>query len=163
LTTGLWAVEKICTVGEAAAQDDKWPILKGACDKLAPYFALRNLGIGSTVHAEMLQAAEDTDIPKPPNAYTANQYEDVVGLYLRTAYIAKHFPHITTHYFLDADAGSHYDPRCFNLDKLYADIAETMKHPAGCIYGVEPSYGKNRGKDKVWWDDSICGKRPSAK
>jgi hypothetical protein len=173
MTTGLWAVENLCNLGVQAAQypkteDDKTidrrPAFKNACDKLKPYFAQRNARVGSTVHVEMLQQKADEDIPKyekkdktkTPDAYTADQYRNVVGLYLRTADIAGKFPSITTHFFLDGRLHGHYDPRCFDLDRLYGEIAATIGHPAGCMYGVEPSYGTERGKDKVWWTFKAC-------
>jgi hypothetical protein len=170
LTAGLWAVEKICNQGVSAAQYDpdnqidKREIFKNACDKLKPYFAKRNEGTGSTVHVEMLQQASDKglpeydkkDKPKLLYAYTADQYKNVVGLYLRTAYIAGYFPRITTHFYLDAGVYGHHDPRCFNLHYLYREIAKELGHPSGCTYGEEPSYGINYGKDKVWWTKEAC-------
>jgi hypothetical protein len=181
MTTGLWAVENLCSQGVDAAQYsekpktiDKRAVFNNACDKLKPYFAQRNERIGSTVHVEMLQQKEDKDMPKykempknedkdapdRPPAYTADQYENVVGLYLRTAQIAGHFPNITTHFFLDGKLGGHRDPRCFDLDRLYREIAATIRHPAGCTYGVKPSYGTEWGKHNIWWTESDCHCKP---
>jgi hypothetical protein len=159
-TTGLWAVENLCNLGVSTATN--------ACDKLKPYFAQRNARVDSTVHVEMLQQEEDEDIPKfkdenaptRPPAYTAEQYENVVGLYLRTADIAGKFPKITTHFFLDGLLHGHYDPRCFDLDRLYGEIAATIGHPTGCTYGVKPSYGTESGKNNIWWTESACHCKP---
>jgi hypothetical protein len=176
MTTGLWAVENLCNQGVDAAQYDPDPdkhidkrsVFKNACDKLKPYFEQRNKRIGSTVHVEMLQQEgdedmptyKDKDAPDRPTAYTADQYLNIVGLYLRTADIAGYFPKITTHFFLDGKLRGHHDPRCFDLDRLYREIAATIRHPAGCTYGVAPSYGTKSGTDNIWWTESACHCKP---
>jgi N-acetyl-anhydromuramyl-L-alanine amidase AmpD len=156
-TAGGWAIEEICkNVGApgwaAAAKPRQEEVLKAACRVLGPYFAERQIRIGSTVNVEILQHAEDTDIPDPP--YTEKQYTDVAEIYLRAARVDGRFPFITTHYFLDA--GHHRDPRCFNVDFLYSKIATTIGHPVDCTYGVETSYGTADGTDKVWWTKAAC-------
>jgi hypothetical protein len=90
----------------------------------------------------------------PP--YSDTQYKSVVGLYLRAALAAGRFPQITTHFVEDAFVQGHCDPRCFDLTRLYRDIAAAMGHAAGSMYGVTPSYGLKWGSNTIWWSDKIC-------
>ena len=97
-------------------------------------------------------------MPKPP--YSENQYTNIAGLYLRAARIAGRFPSITTHFAMDAFVQGHCDPRCFDIKNLNGKISATIGHPAGCTYGLIPSYGTKAGTNNLWWHDKICGGSP---
>jgi hypothetical protein len=174
-TTATWSVENICTRynsgdrsvvaagGEAS--------LRSACGTLTNYFNTRNSRVKASVATEIVQAgvrsergnqntcdARNSNIatfPKPP--YSENQYNSTLTVYLRAALSAGKFPQMTTHYALDAfDPEAHCDPRCFNLNKLYASVASTMGHAKGSSYGITPSYGTRLGTNNIWWNDRIC-------
>jgi hypothetical protein len=113
--------------------------------------------------AKTSKGNQNTCDPNNPNIdpldtppYTDRQYVNVINLYLRAALMAGRFPEIITHFAVDAFAGGHCDPRCFNLGKLYELIAASMGHPKGASYGIQPSYGLKSGTNNVWWSDKIC-------
>jgi hypothetical protein len=97
-------------------------------------------------------------MPKPP--YSQNQYTNIAGLYLRAAHIAGRFPSVSTHFVADAFVQGHCDPRCFDIKKLYGEIAGGISHPAGCTYGIIPNFGTKSGTNNIWWNDKICGGSP---
>ncbi|MGH9826574.1 MAG: hypothetical protein ACREDR_25375 [Blastocatellia bacterium] len=104
-------------------------------------------------------------LKNPP--YSENQYESITSLYLRAANVAGQFPAITTHFAVDAFISGHCDPRCFDLDHLYGNIADAVNHERGSIYGIKPSYGRVSKTNNIWWDetgnDRCHGKPPGSK
>lgn len=176
-TSASWAVDEICkkvtptTLGSMAIKG-KEKELSDACTTLAGYFRERNTRIASTVPIEIVQpgvrskkGSQDTCNPNNPNIapladppYSNDQYKNIVLLYLRAALIARIFPTITTHFAVDAFIQGHCDPRCFDLGKLYEQIALALHHGKGSTYGIKPSYGRRWGANTVWWNDKICHK-----
>jgi hypothetical protein len=174
-TTATWAVEAICTRynggDRSIANPSQEDSLRSACGPLTNYFNIRNSRVKSTVAAEILQVGTRSDkgnqntcsasnpniatLPNPP--YSDNQYNSITSMYLRAALAAGKFPQMTTHFALDTfDPEGHCDPRCFNLTKLYNEIASVMGHARGSSYGIVPSYGTRSGTNNIWWDDRIC-------
>jgi hypothetical protein len=174
-TTGAWTVEAVCAklatvpakqLTDTPAAEKK---LQDGCNKLAPYFAARAPRLSSEVNVEILQEkgpagqtispkTKPADIPRfPTPAYTDTQYQGLVTLYLQAALQAGQYPEITTHYWLDRVAGDHWDPRCFDLPRLYALIAAALGHAKGSTYGITPQYGTTRGTSNLWWHDVACG------
>ncbi|MFN9174074.1 MAG: hypothetical protein ACK58N_06035 [Synechocystis sp.] len=95
-------------------------------------------------------------------AYTDSQYEALTQLYLWAAIYAGRFPEIVTHFWLDQGngkvIGTHCDPRGFNLNRLYREIALVLDHPTETQYGAPPQYGRNPDQgDNVWWSEQIMG------
>lgn len=168
-SAGTWAVEDLCTqvakqgVAAVAAAPGREAALEAACTRLAPLFATRTDRIGSTVNVEIVQRrgtdcrATRTAAPLPP--YTDNQYQGVKRLYLRAALEAGVFPEITTHFLVDRGIGDHCDPRCFDVNRLYALIQTALGHRAGSLYGIAPSYG-TAAPHNVWWYARVCGGAP---
>ncbi|HEU0015940.1 MAG TPA: DUF4157 domain-containing protein [Longimicrobium sp.] len=171
-TAGSWAVREICAKAASdgaasVAAKGKETALEAACSRLKPYFAGRKSRVESTTNVEIVQ--NDTTVPcanpealkKPPKlAYTDVQYQGVTLLYLRAALAAGVFPEITTHFWVDSKLKGHCDPRCFNLNRLYDQIAASLGHGKGSSYGVKPSYGKTWGTHNVWWYNPVCGAKP---
>ncbi|HSI75141.1 MAG TPA: hypothetical protein VK957_04585 [Lunatimonas sp.] len=92
----------------------------------------------------------------PLPAYTASQYSNVALLYLQATLQAGRFPRITTHFLVDKTAGSHCDPRCFNLTELYSGISSLLGISATTNFGIVPQYGTGTS-DNLWWSDTVCG------
>jgi hypothetical protein len=174
-TTATWSVESICTRfnsgDRSVANSNQEDALRSACAPLSNYFNIRNTRVKSTIAAEIIQVGarsergnQNTCSASNPNiatlptpAYSDNQYNSTLGLYLRAALAAGKFPQLTTHFALDTfDPEGHCDPRCFNLNKLYNSIASTMGHAQGSSYGITPSYGTRSGPNNIWWDNRIC-------
>jgi hypothetical protein len=175
-TTATWAVEAICTRYQSGdrsvlASSSQADSMDDACGTLTNYFKIRNSRVKSSVAAEIVQVgarsargnqntcdANNSNIATLPNpAYSDNQYNYALGLYLRAALSAGKFPQTTTHFALDTfDPEAHCDPRCFNLTKLYAAISSVMGHAPGSTYGITPSYGTRLGTHNIWWNDRIC-------
>jgi hypothetical protein len=175
-TSATWGVELVVVLARSdlfakiLAVKGKDADLKTAAVDLFPYFTGRDAIISSTVTAEIVQpgvtkAGGDAGFVNScmPNdarvapfrkpSYSDNQYNNVRALYLRAALAAKSYPFITTHKVVDEKYGGHCDPRCFNIGRLYDDIATTVGHNVGpSRYGVEPTYGNKPGTS-VWWDN----------
>lgn len=179
MTTGGWSVGELCKKNDSAgsksvAQPGSEKAMQGACDGLRAYFGQREVRTAYTASVEIVQEGvkskkgnQNTCDPKNPNLkplpnppYSDNQYASVAGLYLRAAHIAGRFPAITTHFVEDAFIQGHCDPRCFDLGRLYREIAALIGHPAGCTYGPVPSYGRTWGTNNIWWDDGVCHGKP---
>lgn len=180
-TSATWTIELICAVAPITAFAlglaglDAFA-LQRECAALAPYWAKRNELIATTNAIEIVQPGvtrkgaaaghknscavnnELNEKFKSPS-YSDNQYNSARDLYLRAALKTRVFPFITTHKVIDREHGDHCDPRCFNLGRLYNDIATMLGHKTGdSLYGVEPTYGRGP-TTSVWWDDgpnSIC-------
>jgi hypothetical protein len=172
-TAGAWAVGDICSKGSAAsAVPGKEKDFEAGCAKLKQYFQERPGRSQSFVTVEIVQVGaksskgnQNTCDPKNPNItpmpnppYSDNQYLNIALLYLRAALTAGSFPEITTHFVVDAFEKGHCDPRCFDLDNLYKQIAILLGHGIGSTYGVKPKYGLSWGTNTIWWDNGICGK-----
>lgn len=181
-TTATGAVARIC---DAAAQLGAAQValpgqdaaLATACARLQPVVDARRVRIADSTNIEIV-ANKGTDCDASAGAtpfagYPAAAYDSVAKIYALAALEAGQFPEITTHYFLDAStpAGStrpvtssqnRCDPRCFNLDLLYAKIATILNHPAGTTYGVSPRYGTNFSTSTIWWPTNVCGPTPGA-
>ncbi len=174
-TTATWSVESICTRfnsgDRSVANPSQEASLSGACAPLSNYFNIRNTRVKSSVAAEIVQvgarsargnqntcSASNPNIATLPNPpYSDNQYGYTLAFYLRSALAAGKFPQVTTHFVLDTfDTEGHCDPRCFNVNKLYKAIANTMGHAQGSSYGITPSYGTRSGTNNIWWDNRIC-------
>jgi hypothetical protein len=112
------------------------------------------------VNVEIVQEQGGTArAPTPLPAYTSDQYDSIVRVYLRAALQAGRWPEITTHFLVDRNIGDHVDPRCFNLGELYRWIQVAMAHAPMSTYGIVPSYGTGPANN-VWWRPSICGGPP---
>ncbi len=178
-TTATWTIESICNSynrgDRSVAIPDREDSLSSACGTLSTYFNVRNSRVRSSVAVEILQVGVDSEqgnqntcdpnngnistLPNP--AYSENQYDRTLTLYLRAALAAGKFPQITTHFALDTFASdAHCDPRCFNLTKLYQKSAAVLGHASGSTYGIKPSYGTQLGPNNIWWDDRICHDAP---
>jgi hypothetical protein len=170
-TTGAWAVSEICkkvrdgTVADLATSPESAAVLIESCKKLQPLFSARESRIASSVNVEIVQivGTERTGAPTRLKDYTENQYQNVMSLYLKSALQVDQFPEITTHYWIDKKKGAddksigdHYDPRCFNLSKLYLMIRTALGHGVGSTYGITPNYEKGK-EQNVWWDETACG------
>jgi hypothetical protein len=181
MTSGAWTVGEICRrvsqAGAAAvAATGQEAALTTACNALSAYFSTRAARVGTTVPVEVVQEpglASTTSgsqnacspsnpnlVPLPVPAYTDDQYRGAVLLYLRAARAAGRFPEVTTHFVVDAFARGHCDPRCFNLQRFYNEVAARLGHGMGSTYGPAPSYGTTWGTNNVWWNDRICGGPP---
>lgn len=144
--------------------------LTAGCAALGTYFTERAARVGTVVPVEIVQESGLKDPkktnscnpallnPLPNPAYTADQYNSLVLLYLRAARIAGRFPEVTTHFLIDVTG--HCDPRCFDLQHFYDAIAAALGHGKGSTYGPKPSYGTKTGTNNVWWDDRVCGSKP---
>jgi Domain of unknown function (DUF4157) len=177
MTSGAWTIGEICSrvsaVGAAtvanAGQD---AALTTACNALASYFTTRAARVGTTVPVEIVQEsglasatgnqnacdpANPNLVPLPVPAYTDDQYRSVSLVYLRAARAAGRFPETTTHFVTDAFVRGHCDPRCFDLQRFYNEIAARLGHGAGSTYGPAPNYGVTWGTHNIWWNDRICG------
>ena len=179
-STALWAVTAICekvkaSSAKAVAAPGKEADLTAGCAGLAVFLATRAQRIASLVTVEIVQESGIKDpnkgknacdpnsknlVPLPSPAYTDDQYQAVVKLYLRAALAAGAFPRITTHFAVDAFVQGHCDPRCFNLSRLYNMIATPLGHVVSSQYGDMPSFGTRYGKDNIWWSDRICAGKP---
>jgi hypothetical protein len=174
-TSSSWTVEEICKSigggdGKGIALAGQETVLLDTCKKLSAYFATRESRIASTVPVEIVQpgvkkGATNKNSCDPSNPdivplatppYSADQYNNIVLLYLRAAITAGNFPEVTTHFAVDGFVEGHCDPRCFDLGHLYDLIAASLGHAKGSTYGIKPSYGRKWGTDNVWWDDTIC-------
>jgi hypothetical protein len=181
-TTATWTIQLISffaqwgLFGFAVAAKGKLNELRAAAAAVDPYFRARNAITGTTNTVEIVQPGasaagqkvdhKNTCSPNNPlnqkfasPSYSDTQYNGVRDLYLRAAVRTNIFPYITTHRAVDAKYGGHCDPRCFNLGRLYDDIATTVGHTKGTSrYGIEPSYGTSAGTS-IWWDEgahSVC-------
>jgi len=170
-TMAQWAVARICDQApKDLAAKGKEGELTASCATLKPVLDARKRRIPSTVNVEIVQlkgcppgkSCDDCHPGENPvalanPAYTDNQYESVKALYLEAALQADVFPHITTHFWVDADVAGHCDPRCFDLTRLYRSLSKDLKHQEGDTYGVDPRYGTNWGVDTIWWNPKVCG------
>jgi hypothetical protein len=175
-STAAWAVGELCARAQSdgvatVAVDKRAADFEAGCKALSTYFRERSARVGSTVGIEIVQVgvksskgnlntcdpANPNVVPMPSPPYSADQYANIAFLYLRAAFIAGRFPEVTTHFVVDAFERGHCDPRCFDLERLYAAIAAVLGHGKGSTYGVKPSYGTRWGSNTVWWDDKICG------
>lgn len=170
-TTAAWSVEKICDqlkkkkAEDLAVSEDKAKDLEAGCRTLGKYLTLREPRLGSTVNVELSKPAGSacnsnekkvTLLPLPP--YTASQYQETALVYLRAALQAEQFPEVTTHFWLDSfDPSGHCDPRCFDLQHFYDEVAVRIGHRNGSLYGIRPNYGTTRGTHNVWWHSTVCG------
>lgn len=170
-TTAAWSVEKICAELKTKKAEDlavskaKAPDLEAGCQALGTYFALREPRLSSTVNVEISKPAGSACnwdekhfklVELPP--YTASQYQQTALVYLQAALQADQFPEVTTHFALDSfDASGHCDPRCFDLQHFYDEVAGKIGHKAGALYGIKPNYGTTRGTHNVWWQNRVCG------
>jgi hypothetical protein len=137
---------------------------------------LRRARLSSTVSIELVQVGQRAGgnpntcdptnrdaLPLPNPAYSEDQYWNTVLMYLRAALQAGRWPEVTTHFVVDAFAGGHCDPRCFDLTRFYATIARVLGplgHAADSFYGVAPSYGMTSGTHTVWWHNPTCHGSP---
>lgn len=185
-SAGTWAVEDICQKVKSLSEAELSAIaatspkdLQDACGALSALFSARKARLATMMNVEIYQIrgsdGSTAKGAKPLPAYTDNQYDNVKQLYIRAALEANLFPETTTHFLIDqkegledkADGtgkksiGDHTDPRCFDLTRLYRDIAGALHHPAGCTYGITPIYGTKKGAN-VWWHAPVCGGPPPA-
>ncbi len=173
-TTAGWAVAEICAraadVGaDAIANPDKAKhaaavkAIESHCGdkKFAAWLQSRNR-IGERTNVEIAQVGGGKPLPNPP--YSEKQYEGVATIYLRAALAAHRWPFVSTHRYEDRDIpGGHDDPRCFNVHKLYGQIAKRMIHPPATIYGLEPKYGgASDSSANVSWTKTMCHADPPA-
>jgi hypothetical protein len=179
MTSGAWTVGQICSQATSAgAASVANPGAANAtaittnCGTLAPYFTARAQRVGRIVPVEIVQQAglasttsgsQDSCNPANPNLvplpnppYTNDQYANLVLLYLRAARAAGRFPETTTHFVVDAFQRGHCDPRCFDLQRFYNEIAAALGHGRGSTYGPVPNYGTTWGTNNIWWNDRIC-------
>src|SRR2546423_13292351 len=139
---------------------------------MKPVMDARKARIPDTTNLEIIaDRGTDCDLSstaQPFTPYVPAAYDAVAKLYVLAALEAGQYPEITTHYFLDSmtPAGSpgrvtksqnRCDPRCFDLDLLYAKIAAPLHHPKGTTYGITPNYGAKWGVSNVWWPQNGCG------
>jgi Domain of unknown function (DUF4157) len=163
-STGMWTVNEICNQITASGIQNvvnnpaNTATLQTAYDIMRPFFASRNQRLESTVNVEIVQQrGGDCSVSGPAlPPYTPTQYSNTALLYLQASLQAGRFPQITTHFLVDKNAGSHCDPRCFNLTNLYQSIASLLTFSAGTGFGITPQYGTG-ATDNVWWSDSVCG------
>jgi hypothetical protein len=172
-TTATGAISAVCDDVDKSvpgiAKPGKEKTLADDCAKMKPVFDARKVRIPDTTNLEIIRET-GTDCStgkgaKPFAPYDPKVYEAVAVVYLTAALEAGQFPQITTHYFLDSTATksqNRCDPRCFDLDRLYAEIAHRLGHPAGTTYGVPPLYGTKWGMSTVWWHTPVCGAVPGA-
>lgn len=162
-SAGAWAVEDICNAAPVPAAGATPTAQQTACQSLATLFNTRSSRIGTTTNVEIVQERGSDCRTTPPltplPAYTTDQYNNVMQVYLRASLEARFFPSITTHLALDRGVGDHCDPRCFNLSRLYTLIASALSHPTGCTYGDAPVYGTTSASN-VWWNNTVCGGAP---
>lgn len=148
-TTATWALEGLVEAGHATGLPEA-AVLKD-------YFEQRNTRVEQTVNVEIGQRAGNCSTSDVVPAYDDFIYEQVADLYLHSALVAGVFPSVDTHFWTDRVHRGHCDPRCFDLDRLYDEIAERMGHESGTLYGVEPSYGTRYGETTIWWNEASCG------
>jgi Domain of unknown function (DUF4157) len=169
-TTAAWTIAELCAIGatagvKAVANPGQEKDFTDGCAALKAYFDARDPRLGSMTNVEIL-AEEGSDCrttgkglkPFPP--YDPAVFQGVTSLFLQAALQAGSYPEITTHFWVDRTAGDHCDPRCFDLNGLYAVIASTMGHGKGSTYGLKPSYGVTQGVHNVWWLPTVCGGSP---
>ena len=155
MTTATGAVSQICedvAAGGAAkvAVKGQEAALTTACATIKPVLDARKTRIADTTNVEIIASkGSDCDASSsatPFGGYVPAAYDAVAKLYALAALEAGQFPEITTHYFLDSTtppgspgpvtkSQNRCDPRCFDLDRLYAKIAAILNHPAGTTYG----------------------------
>jgi hypothetical protein len=156
-TTALWAVETICT-----------QVTNDTCTRLQPVFEERHRRVTSTVNIEIVQNPGSHCLTKGrlqalPD-YTDYQYRETAKLYLFAALQTGQLPEIVTHFAVDSfllDRGKlpHCDPRGFDLQRLYDEIARVMDYPEGTRFGILPRYGTNpRQGHNIWWDQRVFGR-----
>jgi hypothetical protein len=179
MTTASGAVSQICAIvaaGGAAtvAVKGQETALTAACAVLNPVFNARKTRVAESTNIEIIADKGgdcDESSATPFSGYVPAVYDAVAKLYVLAALEAGQFPEVTTHYFLDSttpagsqgpvtDRQNRCDPRCFNLDLLYAKIAAILNHSAGSTYGIQPTYGTKFGTSNVWWPPKICGGPP---
>jgi hypothetical protein len=179
LSTGNWAVAQICqreksAGAKAIAAKGKDVDLTAGCKIIGPVLEARTQRAASTVSVELVQEgvksgarnqntcdpANPDLLPLPDPPYSNDQYWNTVLMYVRAAIAAGVWPVITTHFVEDAFTTGHCDPRCFDLQRLYDEIAGLVGHTKGSTYGVKPTYGTRSGTDTVWWDNRICHRGP---
>jgi hypothetical protein len=167
--------------------------LKNACQKVDPVLKEYRDRVSASLHVELIQMKgsecfiTDTQVKaynqNAPDsmkikgdrvvslqtwerpAYTPEQYQSLVRLYLQSALQADRFPEITTHYWVDQGTygkiGTHCDPRGLDLMYLYQQISATIGDPLETIYGIEPKYGLHPEKgDNLWWSEAVLGDLP---
>ena len=154
MTTATWAVEQLL--------EDDTSLEFEESERLAEVMRRRRGRMSRRVHAEIGNASDaECNANTFVGSYDEAVYSLLTELYLRAAYSAGHFPAITTHFVTDAAfEDPHCDPRCFDLTRLYREIATAVGDPAGTRYGEVPSYGTQLGTNNVWWNDSACGGPP---
>lgn len=177
MTTASGAVSQICDAVAAAgaakvAVKGQDAALATACASMKQVYDARKTRIADTANVEVIaDKGSDCDVSssaQPFSGYAPAAYDAVAKLYALAALEAGQFPEITTHYFLDSTtpAGSpgpvtkaqnRCDPRCFDLDLLYAKIAAILNHLPGTTYGITPKYGTTFGTSNVWWPTNVCG------
>ena len=176
-TTATWAIREICaevdrSSAATVANGGQESALTSACTDVTPLLTARRQRIGSTVSVELVQqgarrkgnqnTCDPTNpdiLPLPNPPYSSHQYSNTTIMYLRAAVMAGRFPRITTHFEQDSFVRGHCDPRCFDLDQLYSNIAGVLRplgHGPNSTYGITPSYGLTSGTHNVWWDNGIC-------
>lgn len=163
-STGMWIVSEICSQITASGiqsivnNASNTQVLQAAYDSMRLFFTTRNQRLASTVNIEIVQPSGGNCDPRGVAlpAYTRAQYDNVSLLYLEAALQAGRFPQITTHFLVDKNAGTHCDPRCFNLAMLYQAISGLLTFPATSSFGITPQYGVGVS-DNVWWSNMVCG------
>jgi hypothetical protein len=177
-TSALWAADLLCFASRYQDPDPPWDAIREACKPLDAYFDLRNEQVSTTNTVEISQPGATAEGAKAGHqatcsvnnkfnqkfqtpSYSDTQYNSARDLYLRATAQTGVYPYITTHKAVDETYGGHCDPRCFNLGRLYNDIAAVLGHKADeSLYGIIPTYGPGRGT-AVWWDFghqySVCG------
>ncbi len=163
-STGMWTVNEICNqirssgIQNVVNNTANTATLQAAYDIMQPFFTARNQRLESIVNVEIVQSTGSNCNPRAAvlPGYTATQYTNTALMYLQASLQAGRFPQITTHFLVDKNAGSHCDPRCFNLTNLYQTISALLSFPAGSSFGITPQYGTG-ATDNVWWSTQVCG------
>lgn len=178
-TTAHWAVAAVCRrqKSEGAAKialKGKEAELESGCKVIGPILQKREERVASTVSVELVQVgvkkgaknlntcdpSNPDALPLPDPPYSDTQYWNTALMYIRAAVAAGAWPATTTHFVEDAFDRGHCDPRCFDLQRFYDQIAGLVGHGKGSTYGVTPRYGTKSGADSVWWDTKICHRGP---
>ncbi|MBX7167956.1 MAG: hypothetical protein K1X74_16600 [Pirellulales bacterium] len=143
-TSALWAVESLCKKLTAIKNYPFKKREKQDCQDYLNAMNARNERIAARVNIEIEPPAQQTfetlGLPGQPDAYTDTQYCTIARLYATLSRHANHFLHVTTHFMEDCrlpQHGGHSDPRRFNLERLYREIAGIFGHPTGSTYGVK--------------------------
>jgi hypothetical protein len=155
-STALWATREICQ-----------QVASANCDRLRPVFAERDRRVASSVNVEIVQlpgshCRSSGRLQGLPD-YTDYQYRETAKLYLLAALQAGQFPEVVSHYAADSfllnqGKSPHCDPRGFDLQRLYDEIALVTNDPAGTLYGVVPRYGTDpRRGVTIWWNNRVFG------